>query len=43
MEKRRIPLVIHSFKGPRFEDHGLDVDVLPELISYKNILVETAK
>jgi len=32
-----------TFVGPRFEDHGLDLDVLPELVAYKNLLVETAK
>jgi hypothetical protein len=31
------------FDGPRFEDHGLDVDVLPEIIAYKELLQETAK
>jgi hypothetical protein len=31
------------FQGPRFEDHGLDVDVLPELMAYKRLLQETAK
>jgi hypothetical protein len=29
--------------GPRFDDHGLDIDVLPELISYKRLLIETAQ
>lgn len=43
MEKRRYELVTQKFSGPRFEDHGLDVDVLPELIAYKKLLVETAK
>ena len=32
-----------TFVGPRFDDHGLDLDVLPELIAYKNLLIETAK
>jgi hypothetical protein len=31
------------FKGPRFEDHGLDVDVLSEIVAYKRLLQETAK
>jgi hypothetical protein len=31
------------FDGPRFKDHGLDVDVLPEIIAYKKLLQETAK
>ena len=43
MQKKRYELVTHRFKGGRFDDHGLDVDVLPELIAYKTILVETAK
>ncbi len=43
MEKRRYELVKQKFSGPRFEDHGLDVDVLPELIAYKKLLIETAK
>lgn len=36
-------LVRHAFKGGRFDDHGVDLDVLPDLTAYKNILVETAK
>lgn len=36
-------LVKHGFGGGRFDDNGVDLDVLPELIAYKNILVETAK
>jgi hypothetical protein len=43
MTKRRHELVTHFFKGGRFDDHGVDVDVLPDLIAYKKILVETAK
>jgi hypothetical protein len=43
MEKRRYELVTQKFSGPRFEDHGLDIDVLPELIAYKKLLIETAK
>jgi hypothetical protein len=30
------------FEGPRFEDHGLDFDVLPDLIAYKKLLIDTA-
>lgn len=37
------PLVINTFKGRRFHDHGLDLDVLPELVTYYRIVVETAK
>jgi hypothetical protein len=36
-------LTVIRFSGPRFEDHGLDVDVLPEIIAYKRLLQETAK
>jgi hypothetical protein len=36
-------LVKHTFRGPRFDDHGLDLSVLSELVAYKEILVETAK
>jgi hypothetical protein len=36
-------LVTHVFKGGRFDDHGIDIDVLPELTAYKELLVETAK
>lgn len=36
-------MTTHTFRGKRFDDHGLDIDVLPDLIAYKNILVETAK
>ena len=43
MSKKRYTIVTHIFKGGRFDDQGLDVDVLPELIAYKTILVETAK
>lgn len=32
-----------SFVGPRFEDHGLELDVLAELVAYKKLLLETAK
>ncbi|MBI4568646.1 MAG: hypothetical protein HY719_09635 [Planctomycetes bacterium] len=31
------------FEGERFQDHALDFDVLPELIQFKRIIVETAK
>lgn len=37
------PLVTNTFKGRRFSDHGLDLDVLPELVTYYRIVVETAK
>ncbi len=37
------PVTTLRFDGPRFVAHGLDIDVLPELIAYKQLLVETAK
>src|SRR2546426_2804468 len=43
MSKMKRQLVTHTFKGKRFEDHGLDLDVLPELYAYKELLVEAAK
>jgi hypothetical protein len=42
MAKDKKDLVTVSFDGPRFEDHALDIDVLPELIAYKKLLIETA-
>jgi hypothetical protein len=39
----RRPVTVLRFDGPRFEDHGLDVDVLPEIVAYKRLLQETAK
>jgi hypothetical protein len=43
MAKVQRQLVTHTFKGKRFDDHGLDLDVLPDLFAYKQLLVETAK
>jgi hypothetical protein len=43
MENSRKQIAILRFEGPRFKDHGLDVDVLPELVAYKRLLQETAK
>lgn len=37
------PITTQKFTGARFEDHGLDLDVLQELIAYKALLIETAK
>ena len=37
------PLITNTFKGRRFDDHGLDLDVLPEIMLYHKILLETAK
>jgi hypothetical protein len=35
-------VLTHTFKGKRFNDHGLSVDVLEELIVLKKLLVEIA-
>lgn len=43
MNKKCFPLTTVTFKGPRFEDHRLDVAVLPEVVAYQRLLVETAK
>lgn len=43
MSKVQRQLVLHTFKGKRFDDHGLDLDVLPDLFAFKQLLVETAK
>ncbi len=39
----RTNLTTLTFQGERFRDGGLDLDVLPDLIAYKRLLVETAK
>ena len=43
MDDKTRDLTTLRFEGPRFEDHGLDLDVLPELMAYKALLIETAK
>ena len=43
MDDKTRDLTTLRFEGPRFDDHGLDLDVLPELMAYKALLVETAK
>jgi len=43
MRSQRRELTTIRFHGPSFEDHGLELSVLPELVEYKRILVETAK
>lgn len=43
MIRRIQDLTTLRFDGPRFEDHSLEIDVLPELIAYKKLLIETAK
>jgi len=37
------PITVLEFNGPRFEDHGPDVDVLPEILAFKRLLQEAAK
>lgn len=37
------PLVTLTFQGSRFDDHGLELDVLSELITYQKIIAETAR
>ena len=43
MPREKRELATLRFTGSRFEDHGLELDVLPELTAYKKLLVETAK
>ncbi len=43
MAIQRHHLATLTFKGPRFDDHGLDLSVLPELLAYRKLVVETAK
>jgi hypothetical protein len=39
----RRPLLVHKFGGRRFEDHDLDITVLPELVAYRTLVVDCAK
>ena len=43
MSKEKQELTTLTFVGPSFEDHGLELDMLPELVQYKKILLETAE
>jgi hypothetical protein len=43
MAKLTQELTTLRFSGPRFEEGGLEIDVLPELVAYKRIVLETAK
>ncbi len=36
-------LVTLTFDGPRYKDHGLEIDDLSELQAYKRLIVETAR
>lgn len=39
--ERRL-LMVHKFGGRRFEDHDLDIAVLPELVAYRTLVVDCA-
>lgn len=43
MPSRTQELTTLRFEGPRFDGAWLPLDVLPELLAYKDLLVETAK
>ena len=43
LQVERRPLMIHTFGGRRFEDHDLDISVLPELVAYRSLVVDCAK
>ncbi|MEW5724997.1 MAG: hypothetical protein AB1896_17935 [Thermodesulfobacteriota bacterium] len=43
MQKVKQELTTLTFRGPSFEDHGLELDMLTELVQYKKILLETAE
>ncbi|HUP61913.1 MAG TPA: hypothetical protein VNA69_16015 [Thermoanaerobaculia bacterium] len=36
-------LIDHVFKGGRFDDHGVDVAALPDVVAFRELVVETAK
>ena len=42
-KSERYPFAVGEFEGERFRTHGLDVDVLPEIIAFKTAVLETAK
>jgi hypothetical protein len=42
-EAKHYTLVRQRFLGVRFEDHGLDLDVVPELLLFKTLIIEVAK
>jgi len=43
MRKEKKELTTLTFGGPSFEDHGLELDMLPELVQYKKILLEATE
>src|SRR4029077_3868085 len=40
---RHYTLAKQTFHGARFEDNGLDLDVLPEILTFKSLIAEVAK
>jgi hypothetical protein len=43
MKYKTTDLTTLRFEGLRFEDHGLDLDVLPDILAYRTLVVETSK
>ena len=43
MNERIRDVTTITFSGPRFDDAGLELDVLPELLAYRKLLIATAK
>jgi hypothetical protein len=43
MSLQRKTVVKHTFQGGRILDHGIDLDVLQDLLRYRELLVEVAK
>jgi hypothetical protein len=43
MATRLCDLTVLTFTGEDFVDHGLELDILPDLVAYKQLVVETAK
>lgn len=41
--RTRYDFATHCFKGKRFDDHTLDVEVLQELLAYKQLVLAAAK
>lgn len=42
-ESKEKPFVTHVLRGPRFDDHTIPVEVLPEFEAYQALVVEVAK
>ena len=43
MAETKRHLIDHVFAGGRFDDHGVDVAALPDLVAFRDLVVETAK